>query len=434
MHKALDDGFHFERAGLWLKNRAVLAPLTHNMSGEEGDPSQAELDWLARCACGGFGLLIAAATQVQPGGRCWPGQPALMTSTQQRAFAQLAESAKENEALALVQLHHGGVRALPELNDGTPVGPSAITPGGRYPLGVRALVDEEVIGLIDAFVRAAERACAAGLHGVELHAAHNFLLCNFLNPLLNRREDRWGGNLLNRARILVEIIRTIRARLPRSFLIGVRLSPESYAHILGIELAHQLEVARLLAAEEIDYLDFSMGDSFKGVDADPGAGSLLEAVHAGVALIAITALLGYTRVLSEQPLLLQGFKYVGAIYLLWMGITSWCGGHGQMSAQQADLKRGELMLRGFTVAISNPKSWLFMMTLLPPFLNPSMSVSLQIVLFVALITVIECVNLLLYAYGGQRANRMLQERGSAGLLGRLSAVMMVGIALFWLFG
>lgn len=155
---------------------------------------------------------------------------------------------------------------------------------------------------------------------------------------------------------------------------------------------------------------------------------------AGVALIAITALLGYTQVLSEQPLLLQGFKYVGAIYLLWMGITSWCGGHGQMSAQQADLKRGELMLRGFTVAISNPKSWLFMMTLLPPFLSPSMSVSLQIVLFVTLITVIECVNLLLYAYGGQRANRMLQERGSVGLLGRLSAVMMVGIALFWLFG
>lgn len=154
---------------------------------------------------------------------------------------------------------------------------------------------------------------------------------------------------------------------------------------------------------------------------------------AGVALIAITALLGYTQVLSEQPLLLQGFKYVGAIYLLWMGIASWRGGHGQMSAQQADLKRGELMLRGFTVAISNPKSWLFMMTLLPPFLSPSMSVSLQIVLFVALITVIECVNLLLYAYGGQRANRMFQERGSGGLLGRLSAVMMVGIALFWLF-
>lgn len=349
MHKALDDGFHFEQAGLWLKNRAVLAPLTHNMSGEEGDPSQAELDWLASCACGGFGLLIAAATQVQPGGRCWPGQPALMTNTQQRAFAQLAESAKANEALALVQLHHGGVRALPELNDGTPVGPSAITPGGRYPLGVRALVDEEVIALIDAFVRAAERACAAGLHGVELHAAHNFLLCNFLNPRLNRREDRWGGNLLNRARILVEIIRTIRVRLPRSFLIGVRLSPESYAHILGIELAHQLEVARLLAAEEIDYLHFSMGDSFKGVDADPGAGSLLEAVHAGVAGRVPLMVAGKIRDAASAHLALSGGADLVAIGSAALGNPDWMRKvSGGIPLNQAPFEAALLEKTGFT--------------------------------------------------------------------------------------
>ena len=118
MNKTLGDSFHFERAGLRLKNRAVLAPLTHNMSGAGGDPGQAELDWLARCARGGFGLLIAAATQVQPGGRCWAGQPALMTDAQQQAFTALADSARQAGALAVVQLHHGGMRALPELNDG----------------------------------------------------------------------------------------------------------------------------------------------------------------------------------------------------------------------------------------------------------------------------------------------------------------------------
>ncbi len=130
---------------------------------------------------------------------------------------------------------------------------------------------------------AAERAHGAGLHGVELHAAHHFLLCNFLNPLHNRRTDRWGGSLANRARILVEIVRGIRARLPRGFLVGVRLSPESYAHIQGIELVHQLAVARLLADEGIDYLHFSMGDSFKAVAGDPDGGALLEAVRVGLA-------------------------------------------------------------------------------------------------------------------------------------------------------
>lgn len=282
MNKALVDSFHFERAGLRLKNRAVLAPLTHNMSGDGGDPGQAELDWLARCARGGFGLLIAAATQVQPGGRCWAGQPALITDVQQQAFTALAESAQQAGALAVVQLHHGGLRALPELNDGAPVGPCELAPGGRYPLGVKALSEEGIRTLIEAFVRAAERAQAAGLHGVELHAAHNFLLCNFLNPLHNQRTDSWGGSISNRARILIEIIRGIRARLPNSFLIGVRLSPESYAHIQGIELPHQLAVAHLLADEEIDYLHFSMGDSFKAIDGDPNDGSLLEAVRAGL--------------------------------------------------------------------------------------------------------------------------------------------------------
>lgn len=283
MTPMLNDEFHFVRAGLRLKNRAVLAPLTHNMSADNGDPSRAELDWLARCAQGGFGLLIAAATQVQPGGRCWSGQPALMTDVQQAAFAELARRAEENAALALIQLHHGGVRAQPELNGTAPVGPSAMAPGGRYPLGVKGLTEEEIHQLIEAFVRAAERAHGAGLHGVELHAAHNFLLCNFLNPLLNRRDDEWGGSLENRARILLAIVRGMRARLPKGFLIGVRLSPESYAHVEGIRLANQLALTELLVREEIDYLHFSMGDSFKAASEDPDGGSLLAAVRAGVA-------------------------------------------------------------------------------------------------------------------------------------------------------
>ncbi|WP_338590841.1 NADH:flavin oxidoreductase [Shewanella khirikhana] len=263
MCQALNSGFEFARAGVRLKNRAVLAPLTHNMSDADGNPSQAELDWLEHCAKGGFGLLIAAATQVWPGGRCWAGQPALMTDHQQQAFSRFARAAKANDALALVQLHHGGVRAAPALNGTAPVGPGAEAPGGRYPLGVNELDEAGIEQLIAAFIASAERAYQAGLDGVELHAAHHFLLCNFLNPMLNRRSDRWGGSLENRARLLIEIIHGIRQRLPRSFLLGVRLSPESYASVEGIELDHQLEVADLLATADIDYVHFSMGDSFK---------------------------------------------------------------------------------------------------------------------------------------------------------------------------
>lgn len=263
MHQALNSGFQFAKAGVRLKNRSVLAPLTHNMSDSHGNPSQAELDWLEHCANGGFGLLIAAATQVWPGGRCWQGQPALMTDLQQQAYSRFAEATRAHGALALVQLHHGGVRAAPALNGTAPVGPSAEAPDSRYPLGVTELDEDAIQQLIGAFVTAAERAYRAGLDGVELHAAHYYLLCNFLNPVLNRRTDRWGGSVENRTRILIEIIRGIRQQLPRQFLVGVRLSPENYANVVGIELQNQLAVANLLAAEDIDYVHFSMGDSFK---------------------------------------------------------------------------------------------------------------------------------------------------------------------------
>ena len=276
MHKDLNDEFHFIQAGMRLKNRVVLAPLTHNMSAKNGDPNQAELDWLTRCIRGGFGLIIAAATQVWPGGRCWSGQPALMTLSQQNAFSTLAKTASENEALVLVQLHHGGVRAVPELNASAPFGPSGEQLGGRYPLGVTELKDSDISELIEAFIRAAQRAYEAGLHGVELHAAHNFLLCNFLNPNLNRRTDQWGGSVQNRSRFLIEIVRGIRARMPRQFLIGVRLSPESYANVVGIELDNQLAVTHLLAAEDIDYVHYSMGDTFKSVNGQVGVDLLTE--------------------------------------------------------------------------------------------------------------------------------------------------------------
>ncbi|MDO8253135.1 oxidoreductase [Shewanella algae] len=281
MSASLKHEFLFGNAGVSLKNRAVLAPLTHNMSAANGDPSQAELQWLQLCIQGGFGMLITAATQVLPGGRCWSGQPALMTEAQQQSWLPVASSAEANQAKVLVQLHHGGLRALPELNAEGPKGPSAIAQGTRYPSGVAQLQDEEIRQLIQAFINSAERAYAAGLHGVELHAAHHFLLCNFLNPEVNRREDIWGGSSRNRARIIIEIIRGIRQRLPRSFLIGVRLSPESYANVSGIRLANQLEVANLLAEEALDYLHFSMGNSFKQANEDKQAGPLLTQIRQG---------------------------------------------------------------------------------------------------------------------------------------------------------
>ncbi|MFU8815820.1 MAG: NADH:flavin oxidoreductase, partial [Pseudomonadales bacterium] len=130
----------------------------------------------------------------------------------------------------------------------------------------------EVEQVIEDFVAAAVRAEQAGFHGVELHGAHGYLLCQFLSSDINRREDGFGGSLDNRAKPLFDIIDGIRARCGSEFQIGVRLSPERF----GMELEEVRQVARrLMRAGAIDYLDMSLWDVFKEPEAEVHRGRSL---------------------------------------------------------------------------------------------------------------------------------------------------------------
>jgi len=246
-----------------MKNRVVLAPLTHNMSKDNGDISKDEIDWLAKCGLGGFGMLITAATSVSPCGRSWQGQPGLYTDAQQSQFKAIANNAKKANTLAIVQLHHGGIRTNQRFSDCGPVAPSHITNNGMIPTGTDELSADKINTLIEDFVAAAVRAYQAGMSGVEIHAAFNFLLSNFTNPLLNKRTDQWGGSFENRSRILFTIVTAIRNKLPRDFIIGVRLSPENYAHYKGIDINEQIKLSNELGQLNIDYIHMSLHDVIK---------------------------------------------------------------------------------------------------------------------------------------------------------------------------
>lgn len=258
--------FQFSRADKFSKNRLVLAPLTHNMSADNGDLSDEEISWLKQCVDGGFGMVITAATMVNSQGRCWPGQPGLLNDKQLDKFAEIAQYCRENEALSIVQLHHGGVRSDTNLIDGTPFGPSDVAVSEQYPVGANGLSAKGISGFITDFVDAAIRAYQANMDGVELHAAHNFALSNFLNPLLNHREDAYGGTIIDRAKILVDIVKGIRAEVGNNFLLGVRLSPESYGAFDGITVADQIAVVKVLAQLPVDYIHWSLHDVFKNPD------------------------------------------------------------------------------------------------------------------------------------------------------------------------
>ena len=158
-------------------------------------------------------------------------------------------------AIAVVQLHHAGMRSPKDL-----IGEAPHCPSDNAETGARALTLAEVEQLRDDFIAAAVRCETAGFQGVEMHGAHGYILAQFLSPEVNQRTDRYGGILENRARIVHEIIDGVRAQTGPDFSLGLRLSPERF----GLKLAEIVEVARgILADGKIDYLDLSLWDYAK---------------------------------------------------------------------------------------------------------------------------------------------------------------------------
>ena len=237
-----------------LKNRFMLAPLTNLQSHPDGRLSDDEFKWLTKRAEGGFGLTMTCAAHVQAVGQGFPGQLGIFGDQHLEGLTRLAAAIKAHGSVSSVQLHHAGNRSPKELV-GTPVSAS-----DDPETGARGLSLAEVEQLVEDFVAAAVRAEKAGFDGVEIHGAHGYILAQFLSPELNKREDRYGGSVENRARIINEIIDGVRARTRPDFQLGLRLSPERFGLLLG----EILETAQaILKAGKIDYLDMSLWDVFK---------------------------------------------------------------------------------------------------------------------------------------------------------------------------
>lgn len=235
------------RSGATLKNRFVLAPLTNLQSHPDGVLSDDEFRWLTMRAAGGFGLTMTCAASVQESGIGFPGQLGFHDDKHLPGLTRLAGAIKQHGSHAVAQLHHGGLRAQK-----TPKAPSA-----DEKLGAPAMTLDEIQQTRDLFIAAALRAERAGFDGVELHGAHGYLICSFLSPELNRRDDAYGGDAARRQRFLFELIDGIRAAAKPGFSLGVRLSPERW----GLKVLEIRDVAaRLFRERRIDYLDMSLWD------------------------------------------------------------------------------------------------------------------------------------------------------------------------------
>ena len=241
--------------GATMKNRFMLAPLTNQQSHENGQLSNDELKWLTMRAEGAFGLVMTCASHVQEIGKGFPGQLGIFSDCLNEGHIKLTTNIKEQGSLAVIQLHHAGMRTPFELINENPVCPS-----NNKETKARGLTLEEVKQLRDDFINAAIRAKRCGYNGVEVHGAHGYILTQFLSSEINKRIDDYGGSLLNRSRLLFEIVDAIREKCGKNFLIGVRLSPERY----GMDLEEiKLVCQKLINGGNIDFLDLSLWDSFK---------------------------------------------------------------------------------------------------------------------------------------------------------------------------
>ncbi len=218
--------------GLNLPNRIIMAPLTRGRTGAAGVPDPLVAEYYAQRA--DAGLLITEATAINAQGRGWRNAPGIYTDEQIAGWRAVADAVHARGGHIFMQIWHMGRTVLPKYANGErPVAPSEIKAdggmldqdGNRRPFVIpRAITISEIKRTVADFAKAAERAVDAGLDGVEIHAANNFLVDSFLRDGTNRRKDDYGGSIENRARFLIETIEAV-SRVIGANRVGVRLSP-----------------------------------------------------------------------------------------------------------------------------------------------------------------------------------------------------------------
>ncbi len=259
----------FSLRTLTLPNRIVIAPMCQ-YAAQDGNVGDWHLMHLGQLSHSGAGLLIIEATAVSPEGRITPNCPGLWSDANEAAFARIFSAIRGYSSMPIgVQLAHAGRKAscavpwqggrqLPAQSGGwQTVAPSALPfyDSDAEPL---ALDQKGLARIRDAFVQAAQRADRLGVDVIEIHAAHGYLLHEFMSPLANARADEYGGSLENRLRFPLEVFDAVRAAWPAHKVLGMRISATDWVEG-GWDLDQTLVLAAELKARGCDYLHVSGG-------------------------------------------------------------------------------------------------------------------------------------------------------------------------------
>lgn len=244
--------------GAVLPNRTMKAALSESLADERGGPDERLRRLYRRWGSGGYGLILTGNVMVDARYLGEPGNVAVEDDRHLGALRSWADTAKADGTPVWMQINHPGRQGNPVTTEGRTVAPSAVgldIPGIPAP---RALTDDEIVDIVERFATTAEVAERAGFDGVEIHAAHGYLVNQFLSPHTNRRTDRWGGSIENRARFVLDVVARIRERVSPSFAVGLKLNSADFQRG-GFEEGESRAVIAMLASTGLDLLEISGG-------------------------------------------------------------------------------------------------------------------------------------------------------------------------------
>jgi len=247
--------------GVTVRNRLVKAAMEENMSSKGNIPGESLYSLYRYWAHGHLGMVITGNVMVDKGAMTGPGGVALEKDTELAPFQKWAKIIKSNGALAVMQINHPGRQVFKAMR-GKAIAPSAVPldMGKHSKLFAkpREMTCQDIHDVCKRFVQTAKQAEKAGFDGVEIHAAHGYLLTQFLSPLTNQRQDEWGGSIINRARLLINIVSQVRAVCSKEFIVMVKLNSADFQKN-GFSFDDSCEVVNRLEALGVDVVELSGG-------------------------------------------------------------------------------------------------------------------------------------------------------------------------------
>ena len=249
--------------GMQLSNRFVRSATWEGMAENDGSVTPALVDCMTHLAEGQVGLIISSHAYIKPEGQARPKQIGVYKDALINGLTQIAQAVHGQGGKIVLQMSHSGCLANPKLTGQMPLAPSDVE--GISTSSCKEMTVGDIQELIEAFGLAAQRAKKAGFDGVQIHAAHGYLMSQFLSPLFNKRTDAYGGSVENRYKVLREVLKKVRSAvgIGNRFPVLIKLNSQDFLEG-GLTLEDSLRIGRLLQEDGIDAIELSGGSLRSG--------------------------------------------------------------------------------------------------------------------------------------------------------------------------